>query len=469
MGIFSFLGKKDRREGAPASQIDSPRRRRDDRSPRTVDSQVNAERVANSQIVQRDAARKTALKIDAIESEMSSELTRPRVKADPAATSAEKKAPGKHAAIATDGKPPKANDAFLATLPAMGMSTDFLLGGETRQQIPELPKTETAAVIEEAAILFANDQNEMVENMLLGAIDEGSLGTSTDTAWWMLFDLYQITGKQAAFDHLAIRYASEFETSPPTWVVSNADELNAVDDPVGSGTTVAFSGKLDESIQKQLDRARKLAENNPSLRLEFARLSSVTPEGCEFLLTGLKKLQRLGCNLILVNAGDFATKIRGILEVGRRDETEAPWLLLLEVLQLLNRQEEFEEASIDYCVTFEVSPPAFVLPKSGVTTIIDDSFEMPPSNVFMMPAVVDSKSDLIESLTRFVQQHNPAVIDCSRLTRVDFSAASQLLSGLAPLSGDGRSIELHNVNQLVNALFNVMGLREVALIQLRKH
>jgi hypothetical protein len=135
---------------------------------------------------------------------------------------------------------------------------------------------------------------------------------------------------------------------------------------------------------------------------------------------------------VLVSASDFGVKIRSILEVGRRDETEAPWLLLLEILQLLHRQEEFEEASIDYCVTFEVSPPAFVLSKSRVTTITDESLDqMVPANVFMMPTLVDSKTNLIDAITQFAKLHNPAIIDCSQLARVDFSAASQLLSGLA--------------------------------------
>ena len=479
MGIFSFLGKKDRREVSPVSQIDTPRRRRDDRPPRP-DSGTSAERIANSQIIQRDAARQTALKIDAIESEMSSELARPAPAgsaakttpiASPAATPIRLK-PTSSAAKKSraEALAPKTSDAFLATLPAMGMSTDFLLGGEIKQSNADTSIADTAPVIEEAAILFANDQNEMVEQMLLGALDEGNLGQSTAVAWSMLFDLYQITGKQAAFEGLAIRYAGEFETSPPTWVERVLDDINSNDDPVGSGTTVAFSGKLDESIQKQLDRSLKLGENNPMLRLEFARLSAVTPEGCAMLLDTLKKLQRIGCDLVLVSASDFTQKIRSILEVGRRDETEAPWLLLLEVLQLLNRQEEFEEASIDYCVTFEVSPPAFVLPKSRVTTIAEETLaEMTPANVFMMPTVVDNKTNLIDAITAFAKLHNPAIIDCSRLARVDFSAASQLLSGLTPLTANKREIELHNVNQLVTALFNVMGLREIARILPRKN
>ena len=218
-----------------------------------------------------------------------------------------------------------------------------------------------------------------------------------------------------------------------------------------------------------MDRAQKLADTNNAIRLEFSRVTDVSAEGCVLLLDTFKKLQRRDCDMILVGANDFAKKIRGILEVGRRDDTEAPWLLLLEVLQLLNHQQEFEEASIDYCVTFEVSPPAFVAPKSHITSVLEDtSAPAAPDNVFMMPTVVDSKTNLIDAISKFSKQHNPAILDCHRLTRVDFSAASQLLTGLAPMVSDTCQIELHNVNQLVNALFNVMGLREVVRIYPRK-
>jgi hypothetical protein len=77
------------------------------------------------------------------------------------------------------------------------------------------------------------------------------------------------------------------------------------------------------------------------------------------LLRTLKNLKKTGHDLMLVGAQSLTDKIRAILQVGRRDETEAPWLLLLEILQLLHFEKAFEEASMDYCITFEVSPPSF--------------------------------------------------------------------------------------------------------------
>ena len=472
MGIFSFLGKKDRRDGdATPSQDDAPRRRRDDQSDRS-DNTARPERTVNSQIVQRDVARKTALKIDAIESEMSSELARPPNRAKPGVTSsgtAVRKL-NSHALTSMnfdDGNTAISAEHFSATLPVMGMATDFLLGAEEVTKKVRPPPTETPAVIEEAAILFANDQDNLVESILLSAIHDDSLGSALRITWWMLFDFYQILGKQTEFDNLALGYAGKFETSPPTWTALSGDNDDA--GASGSNTAVVFSGKLDELISKQIERALKISAVSPALRFEFSRVASATSEGCTLLLAGIKKLQQQGCELTVAGGNELVKSIRAIVEVGRRDESEAPWLLLLEVLQLMDRQQDFEEASIDYCVTFEVSPPAFIAPKTKVTAFAEDYIEeVHPDNVFMMPTVVDSKSDLVDTITKFIHQHNPAVLDCSRLARVDFSAASQLLAGLAPLAGDDQVVELNNVNHLVHALFNVIGLREVARISARK-
>ena len=472
MGIFSFLGKKDRRDDDDAVKgADVPRRRRDDQSDR-AENAARAERLVNSQIVQRDVARKTALKIDAIESEMSSELARPAPAQRGVSNSKLMRGHAERSlgtSNGTSGNTVPTADNFSATLPVIGMTTDFLLDAEAVTHIDKPAVPETPAIIEEVAILFANDQNDLVESMLQEAISDASLSNTIRTAWWMLFDLYQIQGNQVEFENLALSYASKFETSPPTWLAPQTDDETAPATRAELNSVVIFSGTLDASVQKQIDRAHKLSNSSPSLRFEFARVTEASAEGCVLLLDALKKLQQSGCTLTLAGGNELLKCIRSIIEVGRRDEIEAPWLLLLETLQLMNRQQDFEESSIDYCVTYEVSPPAFVAPKTNVTAAIDEHFAPAiPDNVLLMPTVLDVKSDQVNTIITFTRQHQLAILDCSQLDRVDFSAASQLLGGLAPLAGETRIIELHNVNHLVSALFNVMGMAEVARIFPRK-
>jgi ABC-type transporter Mla MlaB component len=481
VGIFSLFGKKDSRQAKPADKDSSRTKKQAGTSSSTArSSSSSSSRVPT---VKRDAktALATALKIDAIESEMSSEFvsitTQPpttQQKKPPSAPAAKPKAAAPQDKPRTEAKKPvpAVEEASLHTLTTgMGSTTDFLLAGQTAVVDMASPTSDAAAVIEEAAIMYANGQAELVEQMLKTAIEEDLLGDLTRNAWWMLFDLYQISGKKQEFENLSIDFASKFETSPPGWIESSLDEAHAATPASGATPMVPFAGKLDASCIKQVERAQKLGENYRALRLEFAKVTQATTEGCKLLLGLFRKLQKTEHDLILVGAPELATKIRVIIEVGRREDTEDSWLLLLEILRLLNQEKEFEETSIDYCVTFEVSPPAFVAPKSKITTASAETVTTTKAaEGFAMPVIVEGKIDnLILAIAAYSDEHSPAIIDCSNLQRVDFNAAGRLLTGLGPFCGMGKTIEFHNVNHLVAELFNVIGLKDITRIVPRKN
>ena len=451
MGIFSLFGKKERQPSGNTAP-DAPARKKREAPSGGADSATESAREQQAE-GQRQVARATALKIDAIESEMSSEFVRPAT-ARPAAL-----APAAGGSVPSD------------SAPVLPPGTTML--GDTSFDAPvNNAVLEDVPLFEEVAILFANGQAEMVATILEDAIEGDDLGTATLSAWAMLFDLYQIKGDQVAFEHLSIAYASHFETSPPAWMPFASLDSNGPPVALRAAATpsVVFAGKLDASIVKSLEKARALADKHAVLRLEFVRIAEVDPIGCGLLLRVLKQLRKSGLDLILVGAPELVAKIRAILEVGRRDETEAPWLLLMELLELLNQESEFEEASIDYCVTFEVSPPAFVAPKNKVTTAMEEpNGPESASDTFAMPALIEGRIDaLVASLVAFSAEHNPASIDCTALARVDVNAAGQLMAGLMPIAGDGRRVEFIQVNHLVAALFNVIGMRDIVRITTRK-
>ena len=471
MAIFSFFGKKPPGQELPSSDP-LPAKKTKSRT-RNVDiaAPQDDEALSQSVMAQRHIARATERKIDAIEFEMSRDMGRtkpsiasPSVVANPQAIQAN--------SILDQFNSESPVHEFESTLPLIVPATDYLLGQPTDVFAASLSESESVPILEEASILFATGQNEVAEQMLQAAIAQDDLGNMRQVAWFMLFDLYQITNNQIAFDHLSLEYASKFETSPPIWENSfqNTDTLALIEE--GSTPSVTFPSKLDGSIIKLLEKLQNLSKQSKNLRLDFGRVKEVDPVGCGLLLRSLKNLKKTGHDLMLVGAQDFAEKIRAILEVGRRDETEAPWLLLLEILQLLHFESVFEETSIDYCITFEVSPPSFEAPKNKVTTMLPDIQAIDDmSDRFMMPAVVDGKTEnLISQIAAHAEFNKLVLLDCSKLERVEFGASAQLLSGLVPIAGrKDTMIQFHDVNYLVMYLFNAMGLKNVAAIFPRKH
>jgi anti-anti-sigma regulatory factor len=454
VGLFSLFGKKNRPPDSPDQDA------ADGAADATGFPQVErrgASRLPPNQIERRVAARATAMKIDAIETEMTRDIlapATPNTVISPPAASA-------NGGTTIDGAPPplplEATTEILPDDDTLPLATiEVSAGGSTQD-------------MEEAAILFASQQNALAESMLRQAIlGECNWREPSRAAWWMLFDLYQVLQRQNDFESLSIDYASHFETSPPAWIADLYPQQMPADTPPSPGLTptIAFAGRLDQGIEQQLRRLQTLAAGQPC-RLEFARVTEVEPTGCALLLSALQQAQKAGHELVLAGADGLADKIRAIVKIGRLDETATTWLLLLEILRLLNREQEFEETSIDYCVTFEVSPPQFEAPRSSqiATAALEAAVPELHSDGFPMPAVIDGDcSQLLQELLTYAEQHQPVLLDCKHLARIEFVAAGQLLNQLAPLAGAGRVIEFHGVNHLVSALLNLMGLNSIAKI-----
>lgn len=470
MGIFSLFGKKNNRQEKAVSTPSSSKKTRSKGQNTVIAAPLDDEAFSQSIMAQRHIARATERKIDAIEFEMSRDIGRAKTISNQSISnpSLSQQNPVNNLLVSestfTD---------FESTLPLILPATDFQSNQSNDMIASSLTQSESVPLLEEAAILFASGQKEVAEQMLQDVIQQDNLGSAIQTAWYMLFDLYQISNNQSAFDYLSLDYASKFETSPPVWdnAASKAREISNIsnDDATPSLT---FPSQLDANVIKLLEKLQQLSQQSRSLRLDFTRVKQVDPIGCGLLLRTFKNLKKSNHELILVGAQDFTEKIRAILEIGRRDETEAPWLLLLEILQLLHFEKAFEEASIDYCVTFEVSPPSFEAPQNRVIMATQEiSHAEEVSNRFMMPAIIEGRTDsLISQIAAHAKLYNTVLLDCSQLERVEFGASAQLLSGLVPIAGKkDTTIQFHEVNYLVMSLFNAMGLKNVAVIFPRKH
>nr|WP_308605709.1 STAS domain-containing protein [Massilia sp. DJPM01] len=81
----------------------------------------------------------------------------------------------------------------------------------------------------------------------------------------------------------------------------------------------------------------------------------------------------------------------------------------------------------------------------------------------MLPSVIEgSGAALFQAIDAYAAACDETVLfDCSRLARVDYSAAAALLNRLRPIAA-GKKIELRELNHLVAALFKLLGFTEVA-------
>ena len=73
------------------------------------------------------------------------------------------------------------------------------------------------AVLENAALRFANGQALDARRQLEEGIENDIDTKLSVLAWLALFDLLQRQGDRAAFDKLALQYVMQFERSAPAW------------------------------------------------------------------------------------------------------------------------------------------------------------------------------------------------------------------------------------------------------------
>jgi len=470
--IFKIFGKKKESDKSSAATKKSAKDENTTTSGLTANTSAE---FANSIMALRHKARATERKIDAIEYEMSRDILNRKFESSVTDTSSPQteQMDANASLFDEDEAPPPADfknsDHFETTLPLSGAVTDFLLNSDTEGKAANAA-IENIPALEEAAILFASEQIEATELILQSLIQNENYNALNPSAWLMLFDMYQITGDKQKFEQLSLDYVSKLEISAPIW----RDEKNQIapaKEQKSFVPGVSFSGKLNAQASKQIDKLPSLIKQHNQLRLEFVRIAELDVAGCEQLLRGFQLLKKSKQELTVVGAHDLIKFVRPLIAVGRKDESDAPWLLLLELLQLVNDESAFEEASIDYCITYEVSPPSFEAPKNKATApSVGISIEFVEADQFLLPKVIDGNTtELIEKISKFALDHQSVQLDCSQLDRIDFSSCGQLLSGLVPLSKQlNVSIEFHDVNHLVIALLNAMGFKNIAVIFPRK-
>jgi hypothetical protein len=162
-------------------------------------------------------------------------------------------------------------------------------------------------------------------------------------------------------------------------------------------------------------------------------------------------------------------------------------------LRLANRVDQFDEAAIEYCITYEVSPPSWEPTRCKVYVSGSSHTTRSPSlsmisevSRFMESSLVDDLGgvevahaelsgqlvgDIGTTLMRLQGELGKAPVisvSCARLIRVDFIAAGDLLNWVLTRKSEGRSVLFMDAHRLVALFFGAMGINEHAKVQVRK-
>lgn len=357
--------------------------------------------------------------------------------------------------------------------------------------------------VEEAAIRFANGDDAGAEQGLKDTIAEGGPRENQLDDWLALFDLYRATGQLAPFEGQAVDFVNRFGRSAPQWydlpeIVSAITGKAYIPSAATARAVWTCDPDLDAHAVGTLQNV--LMRSSQPWVLDWSDIESMDVKAARALLGMFTLWGDQDVELAFFGATSLRDLLKQVTPSGRRDVEQLWWELRMAVLRLMNRPDEFELTALDFCVTYEVSPPGWERPRchykalsSGKSDAEEggsvlgeviretvpsgfaaDSGVDGPSTEFNHLGLVELSGEIrgdpqstLEDLERRLQGADVMIISCRNLIRVDFSAAGTLLNWVAGHHASGRLVQFVDAHRLVSAFFNVIGITEYAKVVVR--
>jgi hypothetical protein len=354
--------------------------------------------------------------------------------------------------------------------------------------------------LDEAVIAFANADFDACEQVLSSMVQSGASRAQHPDTWMVLFDLYRATGQQPKFESLALDYAQQFGWSAPQWFSLPRMVADAAADEAPATGAARLEGQIGWVCPEVLDldavarlRSQTLQMPLPWV-LDWGPLRSVEAEAASQLSELFRHWAREPLEMRWLAGERLLQILSDAAPTGVRDADPALWLLRLEVLRLTNRPDQFDEVAIDYCVTYEVSPPSWeaarCLVQLGGAVGIPSASSAPLSMVsdvstsFVESQLVDEAmvevaslelsgqlvgdiSSTLAGLDARLGKASIVNVSCTRLIRVDFIAAGDLLNWVLNRRAENRQVVFEETNRLVALFFGAMGITEHARVKVR--
>ncbi|RMX04066.1 STAS domain-containing protein [Corticibacter populi] len=340
------------------------------------------------------------------------------------------------------------------------------------------------ADLEEASILFASNRVADAEKVLVDVIRKhaGADPAAQVDIWMTLFDLYRATGQQERFDAVAIDFAKRFGRTAPVWI-SLPEQLGVPDADAVAKRHFSWTSPPDVTPQTMATVAALQGRAAAPYQFNWTRLKSIQPDAVEALRELIETLNDQSGAVQFTGGEQLLALVQAQTPTGDAAVPRAWWQLRLALLRLFGQAEPFEEAALDYTVTYEESPPAWRPPQAsyqgeghaagaGATLMATGRSEQAAPELHKAALEGRVENDATEVLDHAVAElpaDAPVAIDCSRLLSIDFPAAGSVLNWAAQQQSQGRAVAFTNVHRLVAVFFNVVGINELARIVPRKN
>jgi hypothetical protein len=351
--------------------------------------------------------------------------------------------------------------------------------------------------LDEAVIAFANADFEQCEESLVALTRPGGSRAQHAETWLVVFDLYRAIGQQQKFESLALDYAQQFGWSAPQWFSMPKLVAEAVSDerPTRSGVDAQVGWACPSYLDA--DEVARLASLSLQMPLpwvfDWSALQTLDVEASGRLSELFRTWIPQDLDMRWLSGERLFAVIQEAAPNGVRDADPAFWQLRLDALRMANRADQFDEAAIDYCVTYEVSPPSWeparcVVRITGSNTgttqpplsmisdvsttfqesqITEDSALIEVGTVELSGQLVGDIGPTLKKMDVQLASSKIVNVSCARLIRVDFIAAGDLLNWVLARRTENRTVRFVEAHRMVALFFGAMGINEHATVKVR--
>lgn len=386
-----------------------------------------------------------------------------------------------------------------APAPAAAPRSDSAFGPNSRLAI-EVNEVVHDPELDEAVIAFANaDFNQCEQALVQLCRPTGPRADHAET-WLVLFDLYRGTGQQQKFEQLALDFTTRFDRSAPQWysLPRRVADATAEERPDTRGVKGDIGWVSPPVLD--IDSVARLRSATLQLPLpwvlDWSALETMEPEAAAHLNLLFRQWAPQPIDMRWIAAERLLHALQEAAPTGVRDADPAFWMARLEALRLSNRPDQFDETAIDYCVTYEVSPPSWERARCQVRASQGGTSTTPPpmsivsevhssflessliddGHAARQVATVDLSGQLagdigaiLDNLDRKLGAATLVHVSCARLIRVDFIAAGDLLNWVLAKQSENRSVTFIDAHRLVALFFGAMGINEHARVQVPRN
>lgn len=341
--------------------------------------------------------------------------------------------------------------------------------------------------LEEAAIRFAQGDDAGAEAILLQSLASESGQADDDDTWRGLLDLYRATGNTEKFVQVSTRYAQRLKRPGPEWISLRvlARDVQAADIARRGAQAGGAVAEANWFSPHQLTRealsglTRALAGAGAVWTLDWRALSGIDADAAGPLRALFEHWASSPVQLRFAGADRLQAVLAAATPNNERGTDPVWWQLRMAVQRTVHAADDFELTALNYCITYEISPPPWQDPVGRYTDL--GASGGPASSATPVPtAAVAGRSllagelsgechGLLQQLDAELADAATPTVSCAALVRIDFVAAGTLLNWVMARAARGQRVVFVDAHRMIVAFFKAVGIADHAGVMVRSN